>query len=260
MAKYRPGIRDIASGVAGAAYIAGALASSAFLQKWYRRWGTSDAETSRTLPGDELVPGARIITTRAITAEAPASRVWPWLLQFGIGRGGWYSYDILEALTGAAGFIDGHSARRIVPELQDLKVGDKVWMHKRIMPLTVFSMEIERALVFLTRVDIKTGAFFELEGEMPEQYVNSSWAFFLEKAGKSATRLLVRSRLDYTPSLVNKIAWRVFTDPISFVMERKMLLTIKRLAETTTPATPSSSCPYRRSSGTSAAVGARTPA
>jgi hypothetical protein len=171
-----------------------------------------------------------MIATRAVTVRAPVSRVWPWLLQFGIGRGGWYSYDFLESLAGAADFIDGHSATRIIPELQGLKVGDKVWMHRRILPLTVVSLEAEKSVVFLTRVNVKTGAFFELS-EMPEHYVNSSWAFFVEKAGENGTRLLVRSRLNYTPGLINNIAWRVFTDPISFVMERKMLLTIRRLAE-----------------------------
>jgi hypothetical protein len=235
VSKYRLDLKAVVSGMAGAAYIAVAVAASPALQRWYRRWGASNSEVGRVLPGDEFVPRPRIMTTRAVTVQAPASRIWPWLLQFGIERGGWYSYDFLEALSGAANFIDGHSNTRIIPELQDLKVGDKVWMHKRIMPLTVVAMEVDRALVFLTRVDIKTGAFFELSGDMPKDYVNSSWEFFLDEAGDVGTRLLVRSRLDYTPSLINNIAWRVFADPISFVMERKMLLTIKRLAESLTP-------------------------
>ena len=105
-------------------------------------------------------------------------------------------------------------------------------MHPRIMPLTVSVLEPERALIFHTRADLETKAFFELSKKMPAQYVNSHWVFFLEKSGKEATRLLVRSRLDYGPAnLVNTIAWRVFTDPISFVMERRMLLNIKKRAE-----------------------------
>ena len=104
-------------------------------------------------------------------------------------------------------------------------------MHDRILPLTVVALEPERALVFLTRVNIQTKAYFELGDKMPEQYVNRSWVFFLDCADRKTTRLIVRSRLDYNPNILNKIAWRIFTDPISFVMERKMLLNIKRIVE-----------------------------
>jgi hypothetical protein len=231
MAKKRPGITAFFEGIVGAAFIVLVLLFSPLLKGWYRGWGATPAEVKKKLPGDELVPHPRMQSTRAITIQAPPAAVWPWLLQFGLKRGGWYSYDFLEAMAGAAGFVDGHSTWRIIPELQDLKVGDKVWMHPRILPLTVSAMETERALVFHTRVDLDTKAFFELGEKMPAQYVNSNWVFFLEKSAKT-TRLLVRSRLDYGPSnLINTIAWRVFTDPISFVMERRMLLGIKQRAE-----------------------------
>jgi hypothetical protein len=231
MAKKRLGITAFFEGVAGAAFIVLVLLFSPLLKGWYRGWGATPAEVKKKLPGDELVPHPRMQSTRAITIQAPPAAVWPWLLQFGLKRGGWYSYDFLEAMAGAAGFVDGHSTWRIIPELQDLKVGDKVWMHPRILPLTVAAMEPERTLVFHTRLDLETKAFFELGEKMPAQYVNSNWVFFLEKSAKT-TRLLVRSRLDYGPSnLINTIAWRVFTDPISFVMERRMLLGIKQRAE-----------------------------
>jgi hypothetical protein len=232
MAKKRLGITAFFEGVAGAAFIMFVLLFSPLLKGWYRGWGATPAEVKKKLPGDELIPHPRMQSTRAITIQAPPAAVWPWLLQFGLKRGGWYSYDFLEAMAGAAGFVDGHSTWRIIPELQDLKVGDKVWMHPRILPLTVAAMEPERALVFHTRLDLETKAFFELGEKMPAKYVNSNWVFFLERSGKKATRLLVRSRLDYGPSnLINTIAWRVFTDPISFVMERRMLLNVKKRAE-----------------------------
>ena len=231
MSKYRYNPKDVISGMGGAVFIAVAVVISPLLWRWYRRWGAGDAEVQRTLPGDDLVPNPRSASTRAITIQSPASRVWPWLQQIGLKRGGWYSYDFLEAMAGAADFIDGHSAERVIPELQEMKVADRIWMHARILPLTVVALEPERAIVFLTRVDMQTKAGFELGDKMPEQYVNSSWVFFLDSAGEKTTRLLVRSRLDYTPNIFNRIAWRVFTDPISFVMERKMLFNIKRLAE-----------------------------
>jgi hypothetical protein len=231
MARENLGITAIAEGIVGAALIIAVGTLSPFLKGWYRRWGATSAEAERRLPGDELVPRPKMKATRAITIQAPPAAVWPWLLQFGLKRGGWYSYDFLEAMSGAAGFIDGHSTWRIIPELQKLKVGDRIWMHPRIMPLTVSALEPERALVFHTRIDLETKAFFELGEEMPARYVNSNWVFFLERSGKKTTRLLVRSRLDYNPNPMNTIAWRVFTDPISFVMERRMLLGIKQRAE-----------------------------
>jgi hypothetical protein len=232
MARYNLNWKDVVEGVAGTAFIAVTFAASPLLKTWYRNWGANEAEFHGNLLGDDLVPHPKMVATRAITIQAPASRIWPFLLQIGLRRGGWYSYDLLEAVSGAADFVDGHSTKRIIPELQDLKVGDKIWMHDRIMPLTVVAMESERTLVFLTRVNILTKTYFELEDKMPEQYVNSSWVFSLHETDKKTARLIVRSRLDYNPSLMNKIAWRVFTDPISFVMERKMLTNIKRIAET----------------------------
>jgi len=231
VAKYHLSPKGVVEGIVGAAFITVTFAFSPLLKSWYRSWGANDSEVRRNLPGDDLVPHPKSIATRAITIQAPASHVWPLLLQIGLRRGGWYSYDLLEAFAGAADFIDGCSAKRIIPELQGLKVGDKIWMHDRILPLTVVTMEPERALVFLTRVDVQNKTYFELGDKMPEKYVNSSWGFFLEYADSKTTRLLVRSRLDYNPNLMNKIAWRVFTDPISFVMERKMLINIKRIAE-----------------------------
>jgi hypothetical protein len=231
MAKPKLGVNAFFEGVASAAFIAVVFLFSPLLQRWYRGWGATPAEAKKKIPGDELVPHPKMQATRALTIQAPPAAVWPWLLQFGLGRGGWYSYDFLEAMAGAAGFVDGHSTWRIIPELQKLKVGDKIWMHPRILPLTVAVLEPEKALVFHTRVDLETKAFFELGDKMPAHYVNSNWVFFLEKSGKKATRLLVRSRLDYNPSPMNTVAWRVFTDPISFVMERRMLLGIKKRAE-----------------------------
>ena len=229
--------KNIGEGMGGALVIAGSLLTP-FLRNQRVKWGAATDEINGTLPGDDLIPHPKWQYTNAITVNAPTTDVWPWLVQIGQGRGGWYSYDALEAIAGAANFTEGHSARCILPELQDLKIGDRIWMHDRILPLTVAAMEPERFLVFLTRVDIRTKSYFELDDGLPEHYVNSSWTFFLESPETETTRLLVRSRLDYSPNLVNDIAWRVFTDPISFIMERKMLLTLKRIAETSQKVEP----------------------
>src|SRR5688500_2549753 len=90
------------------------------LGPWHRRWGATDAEVEAPLPGDELLPGANA-TTRAITIDAAAAAVWPWLIQLGFGRAGWYSYDWIDN--------DGQpSADLLVLDLQHLDVGDVIAM------------------------------------------------------------------------------------------------------------------------------------
>lgn len=90
------------------------------------RWGATKQEAAEPLPGDEITPHPRVRSTRAITIDAPPEEVWPWIVQMGIDRAGFYSHDWVERLSGAR-YVEGrHSATRIHPELQDLKVGDLV--------------------------------------------------------------------------------------------------------------------------------------
>jgi len=198
-----------------------------FLRSRYRKWGATDAEVNRSLPGDDLVPHPKGDYTHAITIRASALDVWPWLVQMGQGRGGLYSYEWLENLIGC----DIHNADRIVPEFQHLEVGDSVRLHpKNGYPYVVAAIEPEQALVLQTRVDTQTGITFELADTMPDKYLNQSWVFFLDESEEGITRLTSRSRNDWTRSLGNALVFAVF-GPISFVMDRKMLLGIKQRAE-----------------------------
>jgi hypothetical protein len=100
------GWRGLAIGMLGAVVVL--VGYRLLLQPWQHRWGASDEEVCRAMPGDDLVPGAASTTTRAITVAAPPAEVWPWLVQLGYGRGGWYSYDWIDN--------DGRaSADRILP-------------------------------------------------------------------------------------------------------------------------------------------------
>ena len=91
------------------------------------RWGTEGTEAVEPLPGDGLEPRPVFQSTRAITIDAPPDRVWPWIVQMGIYRAGFYTHDRVERALFQARYVEGkHSATRIHPELQDLKVGDKV--------------------------------------------------------------------------------------------------------------------------------------
>src|SRR5450759_3607240 len=92
-----------------------------FVRPWQLTWGATPDEVSRPLPGDELVTRPTFNATRAITIAATPQEIWPWLVQVGVTRAGWYSYDILDNRGRS-------SARRIIPELQNLAPGDVVPM------------------------------------------------------------------------------------------------------------------------------------
>src|ERR671912_1847526 len=121
------------------------------------QWGATDQEHQATWPGDHLVAQPSFVWTNAVTVQAPAAGIWPWLVQLGQGRGGLYSYDWLENLAD----LDMHSTEEIVPELQDLEVGDLVRLAPERMGaeagLRVAAMEPRRALVLHQPADSDTG-------------------------------------------------------------------------------------------------------
>jgi len=195
----------------GAVSIAACIVASPLLRSWYRKWGASAQEVSMSLPGDEQVPNPRLDSTRAITIQAPAAVIWPWLVQMGQGRGGLYSYVKLENLANC----DMHNADRILPEYQHLEVGDKVRLSQdeNVPCFIVTSIEPGRAII--------------LGGDDPP----TSWGFILDPLDENTTRLIIRYRQDFEPTPGNVIGWRVFTEPIHFNMERKMLQGIKARVE-----------------------------
>lgn len=186
------------------------------IEPWHLGWGATVVELKKKLPGDDVASHPKIESTRAITIDVPAEKVWPWLVQMGQGRGGLYSYDWLENLAGC----DIHSADRINPEWQNLKVGDFV----RFGPegsgypqMPVYRIEPNKVLI-LGGFDKKTG-------------FGNTWVFYLNEVDENTSRLIVRSRYDYESSVGNFIVWRVVTAPLQFLMERKMLSGIKERAE-----------------------------
>ena len=188
---------------------AGAVATYVWaIRPWHLRWGATDEEMDQPLPGDEFAPHPKLRATHAITINAPAADIWPWLLQMGQDRGGFYSYTWLENLAGC----HMHNADEVVPEWQELKVGDSVWLHPKAPPTKVAAIEPGRAIV--------------LKG----------WgAFVLKSIDEKTTRLIIRSQGDYEPDLKNPVLnfllWRIVFEPAHFIMERKMLLGIKERAE-----------------------------
>lgn len=197
-----------------------ATANLAF-RPWFLRWGATDDEVKKALPGDELCPGAASVATRAITIHAPAEEVWPWIAQIGQDRGGFYSYSWLENLVGA----QIHNASHLLPGRQDRAVGETVWMttphhYGGRAFLRVAQVEPGRALVLVSPEDYEEIA---RTGRVRE----GVWVFILEPVDERTTRLLVRSRSG--PS-AGPDRFLVF-DPIHFIMERKMMQGIRDRAE-----------------------------
>lgn len=214
--------------VAGMA-AAGAAAFSAYMlvvRPWHRRWGATDEEVERPLPGDELVSEANFQTTRAIDIEAPPEQVWPWLVQIGQGRGGFYSYDVLENAMG----LDIHSADRIVAEYQDLTVGDEIAIAPEGGGFTVAAIEPQHHLL----LEAQGAGDSEIDEVFRQADAASTWLFLLEARNDDRTRLIVRwrARWDLTKSFASFLMG-VVLDPIEFVMEQKMMQGIKERAEAT---------------------------
>jgi hypothetical protein len=193
------------------ASVAGALLYWLAFRPRLARWGAVREELSIELPGDERVAAPRISSTRSVTIDAPPGGVWPWLVQLGQGRGGFYSYDFLENLAG----LEIHSADRVVTELQRLEVGDLVRSApQRFGPdagFRVAGIEPGRALILSV-------------GEAPV-----SWALVVRGLSGGRTRLLSRWRIGGGRRVA--VAYGVAVELQHFIMERRMLLGIAARAE-----------------------------
>jgi hypothetical protein len=186
------------------------------LRRKQLRWGAAPAEVASRLPGDDVLPDARLVATRAISVEATPEEVWPWIAQLGQGRAGFYSYDVFENLVGC----DIASADRIVPQWQDVTVGDEFRLHPD-MALPVAVVDPPTALV--VRSESADGAD---QKEVPYDF---TWAFVVRPASPHGSRLIVRERYDWTvPAMRSAMEALTFA---SFVMTQKMLRGIRDRAE-----------------------------
>jgi hypothetical protein len=166
-------------------------------------------EERRPLPGDALLADAKGRWTHAITIHASPAEIWPWLVQMGCRRGGWYSYDGLD--NGSV-----PSADRIHPELQQIAAGDLMaWTPKAVEGFFVAEIDAEHALV--------------LRGNAGGLY-RVTWSFVLEPIDETTTRLLARVSGDYDREVVG-VLLQLVGRPMHFAMERKQLLNLRRHIE-----------------------------
>jgi hypothetical protein len=185
-----------------------AVSYGMLIRPWHMRWGATDEEISMALPGDSYIPPETVVSTRAITIHARPDAVWPWLVQLGQGRGAFYSYDWLENLFAA----DMHNANQIVPEWQQIQVGDHISLQRNGPFMVIAQLEDERALV-----------------------VEGGWAWYLEPVDENTTRLIVRYASFKVNDLFSRLFYYPIFEPAHFVMEQGMMLGIKARAESTSP-------------------------
>ena len=211
------------------AALAVTAAGYAELQWLGRTYGASAAERQRWLPGDELCADPQVVTTHAISIDAPADHVWPWLVQMGWGRGQWYTARWVDRLL----FPHNRpSADHLIPQLQHLAVGDRILdgPPETNCAFVVDQVEPYRHLVLYSREHLPPGW-----SERFGAGIDWSWAFVLDDLHDGRTRFVLRSRMRVVPWWVTAFYVGAIV-PADFVMSRQMLRGVKARAEATSEA------------------------
>jgi hypothetical protein len=211
------------AGAVAAALAAGGAVAVAYmwmLRPWQLRWGATDEEVVRELPGDDLVARPTLDATRAITIRARPVDIWPWLVQVGVNRAGWYSYDLLDNLGRP-------SAREIIPDCQDIKPGDLLPMSPDGKHgIRVHSLDRPRWMIWGTPGD-------------------TTWVWVLDPQPDETTRVITRVRSRYR-WLSPSIAFSLLLEFADIWMMRRMLLNLRERIEVTTPTATSPADGRRR--------------
>jgi hypothetical protein len=199
----------VAAGLAGGVFAA--------VHHLGRTWGSTRGERSTRMPGDEIDTRPLGVTNHAVTVDAPPSQVWPWLVQMGYHRGGWYTYPWVDRWIW---HIDNPSADRIVDAFQDLRVGDIVpdgepgtaWY-------VVRQLDPERSLVLHSTTHLPPAVRNRV-------WVSWTWSFLLEPLPGNRTRILLRVRATGSPTVM--AAFHLLIVPSDLVMARSMLRGIRK--------------------------------
>lgn len=221
--------------------IASAVVARSFVIRWKATWGVAPGEGERAFPGDDLIPDPDSSETRGIDIEAPPDKVWPWLAQMGFGRGGWYSYDAID--------MGGSSSRQVLPEFQQLAVGDVLptypgggFLAKVVDPGRALVLYSDATLAKAQLEEAKAkgaesgtanvrASDAVMAASQPPDFA-ASWAFVLEPMDGNRTRLLERVRAKFDES---GAPWMRYTLPLMgfgvFVMERQHMIGVRDRAE-----------------------------
>ena len=219
--------------VVGPLSVAAAISGGCLLHHLGRRWGATDEEVRAALPGDKVVPQPAVETTHAITIHAPVAQVWPWLVQMGYGRAGWYTdawwYRQVDRYLW---HVRTPRPDRIVPEWQHLAVGDIVpdgppgtayFTVAELEPLHTLALySVTHATVWLPRT-LRDNPRLGVHGEL-------SFVFVLREQGPERTRLILRSRLAVGPALYRGIA-AIVLPPLDLFVARLLLRHVRQRVE-----------------------------
>ena len=196
--------------------------------RWFTdSWGATADEVSAKLPGDDVIPAKREISTKAITIAAPPATVYALVQQMGQHRAGWYGWDWFYNATGSSDFVDGHYSQRIVPQLQNVKVGDTIGINDMVS-YRVLQADPSKALVLaagsLTPQQLANRS-------LPATWTENTMAFALTPTASGGTRLVLRMRADGSETGFARWIWN---GPLNFggaLFSHKTLVGIKRTAE-----------------------------
>ncbi len=215
---YRSRLRFILEGVEGFVLLPLILLSWPLSKRWLGNWGATAAECSQTWPGDALAPSAATAFTRAVDVHASPETVWSWVVQFGLGRAGFYSYELFERMAG----IPVKNVEAVLPSCQSLTLGAEIKLHPKAPGIPVGALSQARYLCF--------GFSGATTAATPDP--RRSWSVYIEPRQNGSCRLVLRSCIEELrePTLLKRLGLAL-EEPIDFLMEQRMLRTIRRLAE-----------------------------
>ncbi len=177
-----------------------------WVRPWQLTWGSTAEEVAMALPGDEVVVRPTFNATRAVSVAAPAECIYPWLVQMGVGRAGWYSYDVLDNLARP-------SATEILPQHQQIAVGD-------VVPMSPDGLQGMRVLDFSPDSSL---LWWDGVGD-------STWVWSIQQRADGTSRLVSRVRMKYR-WLSPSILFALLVEFFDLVMMRRAMLGIKERAE-----------------------------
>ena len=215
---YRSTLRFVLEGVEGVVILLFVLGTWPLSRRRLGNWGSTVSERERVWPGDALAPAAIETYTRAVDVAASSDVVWRWVVQFGLERAGFYSYELLERLVG----IPVRNVEVILPAHQTLEVGAEIKLHPTAPGIPVGVVEEGRHICF---------GESSLSPNAAAPDPRRSWSIYLEPQSHDSCRLLLRSCIEPVrrPTFGNRFGLALEA-PVDFVMEQRMLRTIRRLA------------------------------
>jgi hypothetical protein len=215
----RSDFRDVLDAASGVAVMAAALLTP-FGRAPRSHWGVRREEAASTLPGDELVPEPAWGYTHGVEIRAQSADVWRWVAQIGSDKAGFYSYQALENLAGCG----IRNAESVHPSWE-VGLGDELRLHPSMPPPRVVALEKGRYFVAHTPLDAEAKA-------AARPWTTMSWLFLVEPLGPERCRVVSRFRASCSNDLATRLAFGpTLLEPVSFAMDRRMLLGIQERAE-----------------------------